>query len=174
MKLKGGPDGEVVRQGNVKIRMPACELHGGGFDDPAAGGRGTAVRGAVTGAAGGEDVVETLPMGVLRVWVNGGRVTGPQLLLARLGPTPRVVDAVAGDAVDAEVELCRGDGPAADGLGGVAGRPEGAVRVKDAPGVADGGAAGYDAVGERLGQHVEVAEGHDEVAARGGGTEELG
>jgi hypothetical protein len=53
-------------------------------------------------------------------------------------------------------------------------RAEGAVRVQNAPGVADRGVASEEAMGQGQGQHVEVAEGGDEVAAVGGGADELG
>lgn len=144
------------------------------MDDPASGRRAGLVVAGVRGKGpgGGEDVVEAFAAGVRAVRVDGAGLR-PKPLAGGLRPAPGVVDAVAGRAVDLEVEAGGGHGEAPRLLGGVVGGAEGAVRVEDAPGVAEGAAGGDDAVGEGARGHVEVAEGDDEAAGEGGGAEEL-
>lgn len=114
-------------------------------------------------------------MRVRSVWGNLKKgLAGPELGPVGLGPTPGVVDAVGGDAVLEDVELCGGDGAAASQLRRVVGSAEAAVRVQETPDVADGGVAGDDPVLGGHGGHVEVASGDDQVTALGGAAEQFG
>lgn len=125
------------------------------MDDPAGSG------GEVP--CGGEDVVDALAVGVLGVGIHGTGVR-LELLLVLLGPSPGVVDGVAGGSVDGEVELGGGHGAIACLFLGLVCGADGAIWVEDAPCIADRGEGGDDAVGEREGDHVEVSHGDDEVA----------
>lgn len=170
MEGEGGLDGVVVAEGAAGGGVGVGHGDAHAADDPAGGVGGDEVAGAE------KEVVEALTGLVDGVaGYDGGVVeaAGEEAFLGR-GPAPGVGDVVGGGAVVGEVVVGGGDGAAAGDLGGVVGGAEGAVRVEEAPGVADGGVGGDDAVGEGGGEDVEVAEGEDEVAALGGAAEELG
>lgn len=146
------------------------------MDDPAAGLRARARRrGSVIEmeASGGcKDVVEALSARIRTVWIDGRRLR-LELPLSTLWPAPGVVEAVTGRAVEFDVVAGSGHGQASSLFGGIVCGSEGALRVEDAPRVSEGRAGGDNAVRERAGRHVEVAEGDDEAAGEGGGAEEL-
>lgn len=101
-------------------------------------------------------------------------MAGAQLLLLRLGPAPGVEDVVAGRPVLEQVEVRGGDGQPAASLVRVVRGAERTIRMEDAPDVADAPPGRDDAVGEGAGEHVEVAQGGDQVARLHGGADELG
>ena len=97
----------------------------------------------------GENVVETLATGIDSIGRHIASLTCSQTILLVLGPPPGVVDRITSCAILEEVEVGGGNRAAASLLGGVVSRAECAVRVEDAPDVADRGVGGDKAVGER-------------------------
>lgn len=150
--------------------MALGEGYCGAHDDPAGG----IFRRIGVDAGRGEDVVQALPARINRIRRHVASLAATESVLLVLGPAPGIVHAVARRAILEQVEVGGRDGPASRLLGRVVGRAQAAVRVQDAPDVADGGVGGDEAVGRGEGQHVEVAEGDGEVAAFGGGADEFG
>lgn len=129
---------------------------------------------AVVAGGGEEDVVEAFGVGVRHCGIDLHVFAFCEALLVRFVPAPGVELRVACGAVDGQVEVCGGDGVAAGFFDFVFCGAEGGVRVQDAPDVADGRVCFYYAVGEREGDHVEVAQANDEVATFGGGAHKFG
>lgn len=142
----------------------------GAHDDPA---RGIFWRIGVY-ARRGKDVVQALPARINRIRRHVTSLAIAESVLPVLGPAPGIIHAIARGAILEQVEVGGGDGTTSCLLGRIVRRAQAAIRVQDAPDVADGGVGGDEAVGGGEGQHVEVAEGNGEVAAVGGGADEFG
>ena len=135
---------KMIREREMELRMTLGHGDDGRLDDPS-WCRGWSIR---FDTRRGEYVVETLATGIDSIGRHIASLTCSQTILLVLGPPPGVVDRITSCAILEEVEVGGGNRAAASLLG-VVSRAECAVRVEDAPDVADRGVGGDKAVGER-------------------------
>jgi hypothetical protein len=120
-----------------------------------------------------EDVIQSLSIRVCGCGVDLNILAFLEKPGLRFVPAPGVEFGIARCAVHSQVEVCSGNGHATNDFDFVPSRANGAVRVEDAPDVSDGRVCFYYAMCKGQGDHVEVSEADDEVAAFGRGTHEF-
>ena len=145
MPSEGRLNSKMIRERAMELRMTLSHGDDRRLDDPSRS-RGWSIR---LDARRCEYVVEALATGVDSIGRHIVRLTCSQTVLLVLGPPPGIVDGITSCAILEEVEVGSGNRAAASLLGGVASRAECAVRVEDAPDVANRGVGGDKAVGER-------------------------